>query len=60
VTADLPGHFAETMANLGFDPAEGDLPLDEPKKAPKKDPAAAAAKERRQARRGERRSRGAR
>jgi 23S rRNA pseudouridine955/2504/2580 synthase len=60
VTAELPQHFAETMANLGFDPALGDLPLDEPKGPPKKDPAAAAAKERRQARRGERRSRGGR
>lgn len=60
VTAELPQHFAETMANLGFDPAAGDLPLDEPKPAPKKDPAAKAAKERRQARRGERRSRGRR
>jgi 23S rRNA pseudouridine955/2504/2580 synthase len=58
VTAELPPHFAETMANLGFDPALGDLPLDEPKREPKRDPAAAAAKERRQARRGERRSRG--
>jgi 23S rRNA pseudouridine955/2504/2580 synthase len=56
--AELPPHFAETMANLGFDPADGDLPLDEPKREPKRDPAAAAAKERRQARRGERRSRG--
>ena len=60
VTADLPPHFAETMANLGFDPAAGDLPLDEPKRMPKRDPAAAAAKERRKARRGERRARGAR
>ncbi|HEX8366217.1 MAG TPA: RluA family pseudouridine synthase [Allosphingosinicella sp.] len=60
VTAELPAHFAETMANLGFDPALGELPLDESKKAPKRDPAAAAAKERRQARRGERRSRGQR
>jgi len=58
VTADLPPHFEESMANLGFDPALGELPLDEPKKTPKRDPAAAAAKERRQARRGERRSRG--
>ncbi|MEA3017991.1 MAG: rRNA pseudouridine synthase [Sphingomonadales bacterium] len=58
VTAALPPHFAETVANLGFDPALGDLPLDEPKREPKRDPAAAAAKERRQARRGERRSRG--
>jgi 23S rRNA pseudouridine955/2504/2580 synthase len=60
VTADLPQHFAETIANLGFDPALGDLPLDEPKRVPKRDPATAAAKERRQARRGERRSRGSR
>ncbi|HEX8654234.1 MAG TPA: RluA family pseudouridine synthase [Allosphingosinicella sp.] len=58
VTAELPPHFAESVANLGFDPALGDLPLDEPKREPKRDPAAAAAKERRQARRGERRSRG--
>ncbi|HEX8643080.1 MAG TPA: RluA family pseudouridine synthase [Allosphingosinicella sp.] len=58
VVAELPPHFAETMANLGFDPALGDLPLDEPRKVPKKDPAAKAAKERRQARRGERRARG--
>ena len=29
VTAELPPHFAETMAHLGFDPALGDLPLDE-------------------------------
>ncbi len=58
VTAEFPPHFAETMANLGFDPADGDLPLDEVKAPPKRDPAAAAAKARRQARRGERRSRG--
>ena len=58
VMAGLPQHFAETMANLGFDPAAGELPLDEPRRLPKKDPATAAAKERRQARRGERRSRG--
>jgi len=58
VLAEPPQHFAETMANLGFDPAAGDLPLDEPKPAPAGKRAAAAAKERRQARRGERRSRG--
>ena len=58
VLADLPPHFAETMANLGFDPALGDLPLDERPVAPAGKRAAAAAKERRQARRGERRSRG--
>jgi 23S rRNA pseudouridine955/2504/2580 synthase len=61
VTADLPQHFAETMANLGFDPAAGDLALDEARaQAPPAKRAAAAAKERRQARRGERRSRGSR
>ena len=59
VTAGPPPHFAETMANLGFDAASGDLPLDEPR-APRRDSAAAAAKERRKARRGERRARGAR
>jgi 23S rRNA pseudouridine955/2504/2580 synthase len=59
VVAGLPQHFAETMANLGFDPAAGDLPLDEEKMAaPPGRRAAAAAKERRQARRGERRARG--
>ena len=58
VLADLPPHFAETMANLGFDPAVGDLPLDERPPPPAGKRAAAAAKERRQARRGERRSRG--
>ena len=31
VTAELPAHFAESLANLGFDPALGDLPLDEVK-----------------------------
>src|SRR3712207_319401 len=58
VTAELPAHFAETMANLGFDPAAGELPLDEPARAAPGKRSAAAAKERRQARRGERRSRG--
>ena len=31
VTAELPEHFAESMASLGFDPSLGDLPLDEVK-----------------------------
>jgi 23S rRNA pseudouridine955/2504/2580 synthase len=62
VTADLPGHFAETLANLGFDLASGDLPLDEVKfsETPegKRKAATAAAKARRKERKGERRSRG--
>ncbi|WP_294171602.1 RluA family pseudouridine synthase [uncultured Sphingomonas sp.] len=64
VTAELPAHFAESLATLGFEPLAGDnLPLDTPD--PAKDPAvkarraAAAAKTARKARKGERRSRGA-
>ncbi|HYJ30325.1 MAG TPA: RluA family pseudouridine synthase [Allosphingosinicella sp.] len=61
VAAELPPHFAETLANLGFDQAAGNLPLNEERPpGPPGKRAAAAAKERRQARRGERRSRGAR
>jgi 23S rRNA pseudouridine955/2504/2580 synthase len=63
VTAELPAHFAESLATLGFEPLAGDnLPLDKPD--PAKDPAvkarraAAAAKTARKARKGERRSRG--
>jgi 23S rRNA pseudouridine955/2504/2580 synthase len=63
VTAELPPHFAETLATLGFEPMAGNLlPLD------RADPAkslevkhrreAAAAKSRRRERKGERRSRG--
>jgi 23S rRNA pseudouridine955/2504/2580 synthase len=62
VTAEVPTHFAETLANLGFDAALGDLPLEEPKfgETPegKRKAAGAAAKQRRRARRGERRGRG--
>ena len=62
VTADLPDHFAATMASLGFDPALGDLPLDDVKFSEtaegKRKAASAAAKARRKERRGERRSRG--
>ena len=62
VSAELPAHFAETIANLGFDPASGDLPLDEVKFAQtaegKRKAASAAAKSRRKERKGERRSRG--
>ena len=61
VTAELPQHFAESMASLGFDMELGDLPLDEVKfsETPegKRRAAAAAAKSRRKERRGERRSR---
>src|SRR3712207_9123754 len=31
VTADLPEHFATSLANLGFDPAAGALPPDQVK-----------------------------
>jgi 23S rRNA pseudouridine955/2504/2580 synthase len=62
VTADLPDHFAATMKSLGFDPALGDLPLDEVKYSEtpegKRKAASAAAKARRRERKGERRSRG--
>ena len=61
-TAELPNHFAETVANLGFDPALADLPLDEVKFGEtaegKRKAASAAAKARRKERKGERRSRG--
>ncbi|MCP3729315.1 RluA family pseudouridine synthase [Sphingomonas sp. MG17] len=62
VTADLPTHFAETLAQLGFDIATGDnMPPDE--RAPmtreqKKSQAKAHAKTVRKERRGERRGRG--
>ena len=62
-TAELPSHFAESLATLGFDRLAGDmLPLDKPD--PAKSPvtkarrAAAAAKSARKARKGERRARG--
>jgi 23S rRNA pseudouridine955/2504/2580 synthase len=62
ITADLPAHFAETIANLGFDIEAGDLPLDEVKFSEtaegKRKAASAAAKSRRKERKGERRSRG--
>jgi 23S rRNA pseudouridine955/2504/2580 synthase len=61
--AELPEHFAESLATLGFDRMAGDsLPLDapDPAKLPqvKARRAAAAAKSARKARKGERRSRG--
>jgi 23S rRNA pseudouridine955/2504/2580 synthase len=63
VTADLPPHFAETLATLGLEQMAGDmLPLDQPDPAKslevKHRRAAAAAKSRRRERKGERRSRG--
>jgi len=62
--ADLPDHFRETLATLGFEQLAGDmLPLDnpDPAKSPetKAKRVAAAAKTARKARKGERRSRGA-
>jgi 23S rRNA pseudouridine955/2504/2580 synthase len=61
VTAELPPHFAESLAMLGFSPMAGDsLPLEQPKASPaaKERKVAAAAKARRRERRGERRARG--
>jgi 23S rRNA pseudouridine955/2504/2580 synthase len=64
VTAELPPHFAESMATLGFDPALGDqLPMEgppPPSRAQQKAKAKAHAKTVRKERRGERRSRGRR
>ena len=62
--AELPTHFAETLATLGFEQLAGDmLPLDNPDPAKsletKVKRIAAAAKSARKARKGERRSRGA-
>jgi 23S rRNA pseudouridine955/2504/2580 synthase len=61
VTAELPPHFAESLATLGFSPMAGDsLPLEQPKSSPeaRQRKVAAAAKARRRERRGERRARG--
>jgi 23S rRNA pseudouridine955/2504/2580 synthase len=63
VTAELPAHFSESLATLGFDPLAGDsLPLEQAKASAtpeaKRRKAAAAAKSRRRVRRGERRARG--
>ena len=60
VTAPLPEHFANSMASLGFDEADGaELPPapPEPTKADEKRAAKAHAKEYRKERRGERRKR---
>jgi 23S rRNA pseudouridine955/2504/2580 synthase len=61
VTAELPPHFAESLAMLGFSPMAGDsLPLEQPTASPAAEErkVAAAAKARRRERRGERRARG--
>ena len=63
VTAELPAHFSESLATLGFEPMAGDmLPLDRMDFAQtpeaKQRRASAAAKTRRRERRGERRARG--
>ena len=61
VTAEPPEHFATTLASLGFDPAAGDLPIDEsppPTRDEKKAKARQHAKQIRKGRRGERRGRG--
>jgi 23S rRNA pseudouridine955/2504/2580 synthase len=62
VTAELPAHFAESLATLGFDAAAGDaLPLEQkaaPSAEARQRKMAAAAKTRRRERRGERRARG--
>ena len=62
-TAELPAHFAESLATLGFEAIAGDMmPLDnpDPAKSPvtKAKRVAAAAKSARKARKGERRARG--
>jgi 23S rRNA pseudouridine955/2504/2580 synthase len=60
VTADLPQHFAETLATLGFEQAAGEA-LPQPRANTGAGPTrkvAAAAKSRRRERRGERRARG--
>ncbi|MCW2383166.1 23S rRNA pseudouridine955/2504/2580 synthase [Sphingobium sp. B2D3B] len=66
VKAEPPFHFAETLASLGFDVNEGDLPLEidlqptaSDRKAADKRASTAHAKDMRKARRGERRSRSA-
>jgi 23S rRNA pseudouridine955/2504/2580 synthase len=61
VSAELPPHFAESLATLGFELVAGDqLPMEPPRPAGSQQrKVAAAAKARRRERRGERRARGA-
>jgi 23S rRNA pseudouridine955/2504/2580 synthase len=56
VTAELPAHFAESLATLGFEAAAGDQQPQRPRPAPGR--ASPGTKPRRENRRGERRSRG--
>ena len=63
VRAELPDHFAASLASLGFEIGAGDLPLDEevqrkPTREDEKKVARAHAKQIRKGRKGERRSRG--
>lgn len=63
VTAQLPAHFANSLADLGFDLALGDLPLDDeidrtPTREDEKRVARQHAKQVRKDRKGERRARG--
>jgi 23S rRNA pseudouridine955/2504/2580 synthase len=61
VTAELPEHFAASMANLGFDEMDGaqiPMPPPPPPREVKKAEAKAHAKQYRKERRGERRKRG--
>ena len=63
VTAELPEHFAASMEQLGFDPAQSDAAPERgpppPSREQKKQAAKAHAKQYRKARRGERKARGA-
>jgi 23S rRNA pseudouridine955/2504/2580 synthase len=65
VTAQLPAHFANSLADLGFDLNLGDLPLDDeidrtPTREDEKKAARQHAKQIRKGRKGERRARGSR
>ncbi len=60
VTAELPAHFAASLAQLGFDEADGEAVIEAPVRAPKDEEKAAAkahAKQYRKERRGERKGR---
>ncbi|PLK26486.1 RluA family pseudouridine synthase [Novosphingobium sp. TH158] len=60
VTAELPPHFAASLAQLGFEEADGEAVIEAPVRAPKDEEKAAAkahAKQYRKERRGERKGR---